>query len=183
MARSVAKQNRATCELILMKIIPLTKGKSTTVSDCDYDWLMQWSWQAAHYRRKSGDLWYAVRTAWSGSRSKGTRRSKGLKMHREIAMRAGKVSKLYDHKDGNGLNNQRENIRPCTHSQNSANSKKTPCRLSRLKGVNQRESGRWKAQIGFDGKHYNLGTYDTEELAHKAYMLAARRHWGEFARP
>ena len=88
--------------------------------------------------------------------------------------------KEIDHVNGDGLDNRRENIRPATRSQNSAN------KLAKgTKGV-RRRGNRYEAYIsakasGGKSWHY-LGMYCTKEEAALAYNRAAREQWGEFAR-
>jgi hypothetical protein len=84
-----------------------------------------------------------------------------------------------DHKDRNGLNNQKANLRIATHSQNQANS--PPRNGRRYKGVYTMESGRWRAQIQFNHKLYYLGSYDTAKEAAKSYDKKAHELYGEFA--
>lgn len=159
-----------------MKEIPLTQGKVALVDDADYEWAAQFKWQATVCRREPGDIWYATRGVWKN------RRVVTLRLHREIAKRAGlPASPRYDHRDGNGLNNQRANIRPCTSSQNMANSNKQPNTQSRFKGV-YLESGRWRSVIGLGGKRVSLGYFDDQKSAALAYDSAARENFGEFAR-
>lgn len=86
-----------------------------------------------------------------------------------------------DHRDGDKLNNRRENLRPCTNHQNQANSK--PHGGKRFKGVYlQRKSGRFEAAIHPHGKRMHLGTFSTAEDAARAYDSKAREVYGEFAR-
>lgn len=88
-----------------------------------------------------------------------------------------------DHENRDKLDNRRPNLRHCTRSQNRANSIGQPGRrqLSRFKGVTNLK-GRWKAQTTVRGTHLNLGYFDTEEEAARAYDAAVREHFGPFAR-
>ncbi|MDQ0896261.1 MULTISPECIES: AP2 domain-containing protein [unclassified Paenibacillus] len=53
-------------------------------------------------------------------------------------------------------------------------------RYSNYKGVSKRR-GRWIASIGKDNKRYNLGTFETDIDAAKAYNTKAIELFGEFA--
>lgn len=157
--------------------IPLTQGFEAIVDDEDAEWIRQWTWYPL---RQTGRVAvYAKRNR----KIRGT--SHARYMHREIAQRAGmslSSSVQVDHRDGNGLNNSRANLRIATPRENSRNS---PARLgsSSFKGVFRAENGRWCAQINPDGnKTIHLGTFDTEEEAALAYDTVARVHHGEFAR-
>ena len=84
-----------------------------------------------------------------------------------------------DHIDLDRDNNAWANLRAATHSQQHAN---TPGRLS-IKGAHwNRFRGYWQSQIIVQGKCYWLGRYETPEEAHEAYVSAAKRFHGEFAR-
>jgi hypothetical protein len=85
-----------------------------------------------------------------------------------------------DHRDGDGLNNQRFNLRVATQGQNGAN-QAPQCGTSRFKGVSYYR-GRWRAQITVNRRNRHLGAYATEEHAARAYDAAAREAWGPYAR-
>lgn len=86
-----------------------------------------------------------------------------------------------DHSDGDTLNDRWTNLREATHSQNLANAAKPKCGNSPLKGVSEKR-GRYLAHIGFEGRQVHLGTFNSAEEAHAAYMKAAREFYGDFAR-
>ena len=96
-----------------MKEIALTQGQFALVDDCEYERLSQFKW----YAHKNYKTFYAVRHS---PRIKGKRYL--IYMHHKII---GKPPKNYvsDHENGNGLDNQRENLRFVTHRQNSQNRK------------------------------------------------------------
>lgn len=160
-----------------MREIILSQGKVALVDDKDFDWLSQHKWYA-HFNKGN---WYAQRNIQlpTGGRTI-------LKMHRAIlALQFGQETKG-DHKDGDGLNNRRYNLRPCTNAQNCFNARPKTVRnkRSRFKGVTYRPMGirRWRAYISFFGKPTTIGDFLNEEIAALAYNEAARNHFGQFAR-
>jgi len=101
-------------------------------------------------------------------------------MHRQI-MQAPKGTDV-DHVNHDTLKNVRSNLRVCTRSQHHANRKKGLGFTSRFKGVGwASKSSKWQARIKKDGKEANLGYFDDERDAARAYNRAAREHFGEFA--
>ena len=97
-----------------------------------------------------------------------------------------KVSgKTVDHRDLNGLNNRRLNLRYATGSQQTVNQvrhykkKKT----SQYRGVSfHAATGKWRVQVVDNQKHYSYGLYSTEIEAAQIYNEKATQHFGEFAR-
>lgn len=88
---------------------------------------------------------------------------------------------LIDHRDRDGLNNRWTNLREATHSQNLQNKKRHRSNISGFKGVSP-HGYRWRARIQDGKRRINLGTYATPDEAHSAYLLAAKKQFGEFAR-
>jgi len=100
-------------------------------------------------------------------------------MHR-LVMRPKRYEQI-DHRDGNGLNNVRENLRFCSQSQNMGNAKIRKNGTSQYKGVCwDRINEKWVASIRVN-KYIWLGRHDTELCAAQAYNIAAKEHFGEFA--
>jgi hypothetical protein len=87
---------------------------------------------------------------------------------------------MVDHKDRDGLNNRRENLRPCSTRENNANIARDPSR-SGYRGVIAAPRGRWHAQIGGGPNHRFLGSFATPLEAPAAYNRAAAARYGEFA--
>lgn len=159
-----------------MREIQLSKGMVALVDQADYDWLNQWKW----FAHKGHNTFYAVR--WS--KRNGDKRNY-IQMHRVIlGLTDSKV--LGDHRDHNGLNNQRYNLRVATTSQNNANTKSRKNSTSKYLGVNLYTCTRgryqyWQASIGKDGKKHHIGLFKTEQEAAIAYDNVAKNQHGEFA--
>jgi hypothetical protein len=86
-----------------------------------------------------------------------------------------------DHIDMNKSNNRWINLRVATRSQNRANTRARADNTHGCKGVT-RQKKRWRPQIMVDGKRIQLGLFIRKEDAAKAYLLAAQKYFGEFAR-
>lgn len=86
-----------------------------------------------------------------------------------------------DHKNMIRTDNRIENLRMATKGNNTANMKSRSRYLGLPKGV-QKNKSKFCARLEHKGIRYYLGNYDTPELAHAAYIQAAQKHHGEFAR-
>lgn len=159
-----------------MKKIFLTQGKVALVDDADYEWLNGRKWYAAQYR--TFNTFYA---ACAVPVAKRKRRQRTEWMHRLVLGLQPSDKVHTDHRDGNGLNNQRGNLRCCTNRQNHQSSRKRKGCRSRYKGVALRCGGKWQSQIKVNGKLRHIGLFDLETLAAKAYDAAALKHFGDFA--
>lgn len=154
-----------------MRKIPLTQGQFALVDDEDFADLSRFNWQA----QRKGPLYYAVRQISTGL----TRpRQKKVYMHCAIMGFKG-----VDHADGNGLNNQRLNLRPASRSQNGANRKLGSNSTNGFKGVSlDKRVGRWQAHIRVNKRRICLGRYSTAESAARVYDEAAKKYFGNYCR-
>lgn len=104
-----------------------------------------------------------------------------IKMHR-ILLGLKNIKSIADHKNKNGLDNRRENLRVCTKSQNAQNKRKLPNRSSKYKGVCFDKSRNvWISYIRKDYKMINLGRFNSEEDAARSYDAKAKDLFGEYA--
>lgn len=89
-----------------MKRIPLTQDQFALVDDSDYEWLNLWKWHITKGGR-SGLVAYAVRHIYPAPK-KLLHERKTIFMHKLII--GVKTDMEVKHKDGNTLNNQRDNL-------------------------------------------------------------------------
>ncbi len=148
-----------------MKEIPLTRGKVALVDDDDFEELSKYKWHCMKYR----DKLYARRCVGRNTK---------IYMHRHIA--GDPEGLVVDHGDGNGLNNQKYNLRNCTQRENTCN---RPARInssSFFKGVS-RDGNRWVAKITHEGITKFIGSFSDEIEAAMAYDREAWNLQGAFA--
>jgi hypothetical protein len=88
---------------------------------------------------------------------------------------------LVDHANGVPDDDRWCNLREADHSQNAANSRGQKQRLSPFKGAYW-DRGKYTAQIIVRGQRIYLGRFILAKEAHAAYIHAARRFFGEYAR-
>jgi hypothetical protein len=88
-----------------------------------------------------------------------------------------------DHRDLDGLNNQRSNLRWATRSQQGGNQGLRSSNTSGFKGVWFNKTNRnWVAEARCEGKKVHIGVFQTPEDAARAYDRKAAELFGEFAR-
>jgi hypothetical protein len=144
-----------------MKELQLSQGKVAIVDEEDYERASQFKWCASQTRP---GCFYAVRSE----------NRKTVYLHAFIMGR-----KWIDHKDGDGLNCVRANMRPATRQQNQVN---RPTRSkSGFRGV-YASGKKWAADIVVDRKTRHIGRFACIGQAARAYDAAAKSAFGEFAR-
>lgn len=135
-------------------------GKVARIDAEDYPLIKDHRW---YPMRRPNGKWYAVSTD-------------GRTLMHRLILGLGPDAHV-DHKNNDGLDNRRENIRPASRSQNGAN-RRVVWGKSGYKGVRETIYGTWIAYIG--GRRH-IGTYTSPKAAAIAYDLAARELYGEFA--
>jgi hypothetical protein len=152
--------------------IKLTRGMIAIVDAEDYERVSLYTWHA--HKGKNGNF-------YARGIMTGVRNSKQIYMHRLIMNVESKH--LIDHKDRNGLNNRKTNLRTCSTTMNAGN--KLCSNITGYKGVGVMPSYQrkkiYKASIRFNDKQKTLGYYLTAKEAGQAYDKAAKELFGEFA--
>lgn len=155
-----------------MKLIMLSQGKFAQVDDEDFWELNKHKWCTT---RGKGNTFYAQRSVRINGKAR------PILMHRVIMNAPPRIQ--CDHLDGDGLNNQRSNLRFATNQENNRN-KVGPNRNNKLgvKGVcwNKRTK-KFEADITVDGKTIHLGFFFCLEKAKLARRAAEAKYFGAFA--
>jgi hypothetical protein len=160
-----------------VKTIPLhgknAKGRVALIDDGDYDLVRSRRWTVIERPQPNGrmDGPYAITHF-----SRDGRRT-GVYMHALIT-----GWPKTDHRNGDGLDNQRYNLRPATTAQNNHNQRPRIGTSSRFKGVTwHKKVAKWQATIKLNQRCVYLGVYTSEEEAALAYNAAALEAYGEYA--
>ena len=147
--------------------VSLTKGYEAVIDADDVSLVEMWMWSA----RKSRKTVYAV--CRQGGRE--------FSMHRILI--GAVVGEEVDHRDLDGLNNRRRNLRKATTEQNQRNVGLRADNKSGVKGVSWNAKDKiWKASIKVGGKQKYLGSFKEKAKAADAYATASAKLHGEFGR-
>lgn len=152
--------------------IALTRGKFALVDAQDAERVQAINWWCIPPSATSKS-WYAMAEPRKGF---------VITMHRFVM--DAPADKQVDHRNMDGLDNRRSNLRLATQQQNICNTGLPRHNTSGYKGVTRKRTGGgkvWKAQIGVAGGMTHLGSFHTSHEAARAYDIAARQHFGEFA--
>ena len=142
--------------------IKLPSGQLVKIDNKDYILCSQYKWWF--------DRGYA-RTRVNG---------KKLYLHRLIM--GNPKGKQIDHKNHDGLDCRKVNMRICTKNQNNIHRKPKEDCSSCYKGVCwHNQTGKWVARITFNRKMKYLGVFELEIDAAKAYDKSAVELFGEYA--
>ena len=156
--------------------IPLTRGMIAVVDLSDYEMLAKHKWYA--HKKKTDHTCYARR------RGKLDGGKVTIFMHRELLNLTHQDGIIPDHKNHNGLDNRRENLRIASPSLNRHNSKLLRTNTSGFRGVDQvtyiKKNGErsWRVRISFEGQRIIGKSYCSIIDAAIAYDLMAIKLWG-----
>ncbi len=163
--------------------IKLTRGYYATVDEEDLAAVSGYNWRV----NVSNGKFYAVRRRRVQEFPDGVKVGATISLHRFVLgiHNLCGSSIVGDHRDGDGLNCRRKNLRTCSllgNGQNKGVWRRNTS--SRYKGVFQPKGrpGRWQAYLHAGGKKKHIGTFDDELDAAKAYDVFAVKNFGEYAR-
>ena len=150
-----------------MKELSLSQGKVALVDDDTYEQVSQYFWHV----QKRAKRYYA------GRYRRKHEGKPGIIMLHHVVMGTPPSGYEVDHKDGEGLNNQRSNLRVVTHRVNAQN--QIMHRAGHLVGASLSSDHYrlkpWRSQIVYNGKQYYLGMFGTELEAHRRYLQELER--------
>jgi hypothetical protein len=156
----------------MAKLLPLSRGLYTIVDDADFVALSCFRW---HAQSHPGYGYYAARRSYNCTSGK----DDSILMHRQIM----EFPIGVDHRNGDGLDNRRANLRVANQSQNAANSRLSRNNTSGFVGVHYYGRGLrrpWTAHVTVNRKTIHLGYFATSEEAAKRRDAAAIDAFGEF---
>lgn len=151
-----------------MKELPISRGRVALVDDEDYEDLIRHKWCTTSRN-------YVLRRTKKAENMGGV----CIYIHRYI-MRCLDSPMEVDHRDGNPLNNQKHNLRICTHPQNGCNLRLSRINRTGFKGVTLTPEGNYSSRIKVRGEMITIGRFPTAELAALAYNAASLKYHGEF---
>lgn len=140
--------------------------KECFIDDEDYDKIKDFIWCVGPNR----GTFYAMSRLIVGNN-----KYKTIRMHQLLL-----DGKPIDHVDGNGLNNQKSNLRSATHQQNNFNVGITKRNKTGYKGV-YKSVYSFVATIRVNGKLIHGGSFKNAIDAAKKYNELAKEYHGKFA--
>jgi hypothetical protein len=157
--------------------IPLTRGYEAIIDAADVSLVDGHNWYAHVSKRADGTIWTVY--AYRNHRKDGKKTT--IQLHRVILNTPDELKG--DHRNGDGLDCRRVNLRLATSTENNRNARTPITNTSGAKGVywNKRD-GKWYARIRADGALRHLGLFSDIADAAAAYAQASRKLHGDFGR-
>jgi hypothetical protein len=145
--------------------------KEVLVDDSDYEWLSAYNWNV----RKDKHGFYCT----ANGKYVNKLRQPAINMHRLI-MNAGKGQQV-DHKNGNGLDNQRGNLRFCTPLENARNRRQPKPNSSGYRNIHK-QWNKYYVRVQVERKKRVLvGSFSSIDDAVIAYNKFVSEKFGDFA--
>lgn len=150
--------------------VELSNGGVCHIDLADIPLIEKWAWS----REERNGCEYALST---------NRGPDGRRVFMHVLLMGQRSGFRVDHRDGNGLNNRRSNLRWATAAQNQWNKRRQRTSRSPYKGVwsPNKDHPKWRAAVECNGVRHFLGSFDTAEGAARAYDRKATELFGEFA--
>lgn len=164
-----------------MKIIPvkIPNRKASVpclVDDMDFVWLTRHRWHLVEG--------YAATTMCVNKKARTFLMHRMIERAKQIRLMKlesfNNKQMVVDHKDHDLLNNQRNNLRLCSPTENRRNSVVKKNSFVGIKGLTPGKNGGYVAQIKIGPKIKYLGTFPTKEKAKQIYQSKAKEIHGEF---
>ena len=154
--------------------LPLSKGYYALISRRDYPLVRKYKW---HADVRKLQVYASTSMNINGKRCE-------VRMHVLLLGTLGKGhSVIGEHKNGDGLDNRRRNLRLANKKQNAWNARPQKGRLFRGITLQKRLKSRpWQARIHREGETKHLGYFATAIQAAIAYNREAKRRDGKFVR-
>lgn len=139
----------------------------------DYEKIKNYTWREGRKKKNSG---YVIAQKELPKTSDGKRQIETYIFHKLIV-----PYELVDHINQNKMDNRKENLRPCTQSQNMMNVSLKNNNTSGITGVTKNGNG-WIATINPQkGERMYLGWFSNKEEAIKTRLKAEKQYYGKFA--
>jgi hypothetical protein len=155
-----------------MKTIILPYGRNCLVDDEDFDSLARFRWNYRHQRLNINGFWERKEDAYC----------EAIKMSMQNLIMGPKKNFFVFHKNGNSLDNRRENLIILTRAQFEATKPPSSRNTTGIKGVSwKKNENKWYASIRVNKSQKFLGLYSNIVEAAMKYNEAAVKYFGEFA--